>query len=57
MQLECPLCAISVIRCNAEKRSPSAVFNETPYGTHVPVEEPSTASKADLVRIRYEAHF
>jgi hypothetical protein len=37
-----------VIRCTAEKTGYFAVSDEPPYGTHTPVEEPSTASKAGM---------
>jgi hypothetical protein len=44
---ECPLCAIRVIRCDAETDGLFSISDEPPYDTRVPVGELST-SIADI---------
>jgi uncharacterized protein (TIGR02246 family) len=46
-------CAIRDILHRRKEERLFAVFYEPPYGTHVPVEEPSTASQADISPSRH----
>ena len=46
---ECTRRAINVVRCDAKNREPfRRLRRTTPYGIHVPVDEPSTALQADM---------
>jgi hypothetical protein len=49
-QLDCPLCAIRVIRCDAKNRVSFCISDEQPYSTRLWERAPSTTSIADIDR-------